>query len=105
VTWFEIVVAVILVGLGVRSLVYWIRRPFLGGDTTDQVLFALFVTGRAGLWFATGGLFLLYASFGTTGQALVDDMIGYSWYLLVLLGLAALQFVAGFMLGRRTPRS
>ena len=101
---FDVAVAALFVAMGVRSLVYWVRRPFESDDTTDQVLFALFVTGRVGLWLAVGGLFLLYASFGTVGQALVDDMLSYSWYMLVLLGLAALQFVAGFMLGRRTPQ-
>lgn len=100
---FDLTIAALVIAMGFRSLVHWIRRPFESDDATDQVLFALFVTGRAGLWFAVAGLFLLYASFGTTGQALVDDMLGYSWYILVLLGLAALQFVAGFMLGRRTP--
>ena len=29
-------------------LVYWVRRPFAGHDMTDQVLFALFVTGGPG---------------------------------------------------------
>ncbi len=100
----EIGLAAVCVGLGIRSLVYWVRRPFEGGDTTDLVLFALFVTGRVGMWFAAGGLFAIYAWLDTRGQAFADDVAQFSWYLLVLLSLAAVQFVAGFMLGRRTPQ-
>jgi len=101
---FELVVAAACLGLGVRSLVYWVRRPFEGGDATDLVLFSLFVTGRVAMWFAAGGLFLIYALIDTRGQAFIDEVAQYGWFLLVLLSLAALQLVASFMLGRRTPR-
>jgi hypothetical protein len=100
----EFVLAAVCLGLGIRSLVYWVRRPFEGGDTTDMVLFALFVTGRVGMWFGAGGLFVIYALIGTRGEAFADDVAQFSWFLLVLLSLAAIQLVAGFMLGRRTPQ-
>jgi hypothetical protein len=99
----EITVAAVFFAMGVRSLVYWIRRPFEGGDTTDQVLFSLFVTGRVATWFAFGGLFLIYAWVGTRGQAFLDDVADFSWYLLVIVVLSAMQFVTTFLLGRRTP--
>ena len=96
----EIALALVFAALGVRSLVYWIRHPFPGRDMTDQFLFALFVTSRAGWWFALAGLFGLYVA---TARGLVF-LRDYDWYLLVLLALAALQFVSGFILGRRTSR-
>jgi hypothetical protein len=100
----EILIAAVCVGMGVRSLVYWVRRPFEGGDSTDLVLFALFVTGRVAMWFVVGGLFALYAWIGTRGQAFLDDVAQFSWCFLVLVFLAATQLVASFMLGRRTPQ-
>lgn len=100
----ELFLAAVCFGLGVRSLVYWVRRPFEGGDTTDLILFALFVTGRVAMWFAAAGLFAIYASINARGQAFVDDVARYSWFLLVLVSLAAIQLVASFMLGRRTPQ-
>lgn len=99
----EITVAAVFFAMGIRSLIYWIRRPFEGGDTTDQLLFSLFVTGRVAIWFAFGGVFLIYAWVGTRGQAFLDDVADFSWYVLVILALAALQFVTTFLLGRRTP--
>jgi hypothetical protein len=101
VTIVEIILAVLFAGLGVRSVVHWARNPFLSRDVTDQVLFALFVTARAGSWFAFAGLFALYASMGDQGEVFVT-VRHYDWYLLILLSLAALQFVSGFMLSRRT---
>ena len=86
---------------GVRSLIYWIRRPFDSADRRDHVLFALFVTGRVGLWFAIAGLFLLYAFTDTQGRAFVDDVRMYDWFLLVFVALSAMQLVAGYFLGRR----
>lgn len=101
---FELLLAAVCLGFGVRSLVFWVRRPFEGGDTTDLVLFAMFVTGRVAMWFAAAGLFLIYALIDTRGQAFIDDVAQYSWFLVVLLSLAAVQLVAGFLLGRRTPQ-
>jgi hypothetical protein len=97
----ELVVAGILAGLGVRSLVYWVRRPFASRDVSDHLLFALYLTGRVGLWFAAAGAFLLFASVKTRGRAFADDAGEYRWYLGVFLALAAMQLVAGWFLGHR----
>jgi hypothetical protein len=112
----ELVVAIGLAALGVRSLVYWARRPFGSSDPRDHLLYALYVMGRAGLWFAFAGMFLLFASAGTTdpvtgeqlhapGQAFVDAVNEYRWYVLVPAGLAAVQLVSGAFLGRRSERA
>jgi len=98
----EIVVVVMCAGLGVRSLVYWLRRPFESQDVVDHVLFALFVTGRVGTWFALAGMFALYASTDTRGQAFIDEVRRFDWFALVVIALAAVQFVASFLLGRRS---
>lgn len=100
---FEVFMVVVFAALGVRSLVYWGRRPFDSRDPSDHLLFALFVTGRAGLWFALAGLFLLYALTGTQGRAFVDDVRRYDWFALVFAILAAAQFLGGYFLGRRSP--
>jgi len=99
---FEVAMIVLFAALGVRSLIYWARRPFESHDPRDHLLFALFVTGRAGLWFALAGLFLLYALTGTEGRAFVDDVRRYDWFALVFAILAAAQFVGGWFLGRRS---
>ena len=101
---FELIVVALSGVLGVRSLVHWARRPFDSSDPADHVLFAAFVTGRAGLWLAVAGLFLLYASTDTRGRAFIDDVKQYRWFAVVFLLLAATQFLAGFFLGRRSPR-
>jgi len=93
---------VLFAALGVRSLVHWVRRPFDSDDPRDHALFALFVTGRVGLWLALSGLFLLYALTETQGRAFVDDVREYDWLLLLFVGLSAMQFLAGFFLGRRS---
>lgn len=100
----EALVAALCVGMGVRSLVYWLRRPFEDDDTVDLALFALFVMGRAGLWFAVGAMFAIYAWIGTRGQAFLDDVARFDWFIVVFAALAAVQVVAGFLLGRRTPQ-
>jgi hypothetical protein len=100
----ELLVVAVSALLGFRSLVHWARRPFDSRDPADHALFAAFVTGRAGLWLAVAGLFLLYASTDTQGRAFVDDVRQYQWFLIVFLVLAAIQFVAGFFLGRRSSR-
>ncbi len=102
---FEIAMVVLFGALGVRSLVYWVRRPFDSVDPRDHVLFALFVTGRVGLWFAVSGLFLLYALTGTLGRAFIDDVRRYDWFLLVFVALSAIQLLAGYFLGRRSGPS
>ena len=101
----EVVIAVVFVLLGLRSLWSWTRRPFDGTDVSDHALYALFVTGRVGLWFAVAGLFAIYASVDLRGRAWVDEVEPYRWYLIVPLVLAAMQLLAGWFLGRRSPSS
>jgi len=97
----EAAIAGILLLGGIRSIWYWGRRPFEGTDVTDHVLYALFVTGRVGLWFAFAGLFLIYATLDVQGRAALDELERYSWYLIVPIALAALQLGAGWFLGHR----
>jgi hypothetical protein len=97
----EVVMAVVFGALGVRSLVYWLRQPFTGGDALDHALFALFVLGRAGIWLGLAALFAMYASTSSQGRAFVDDAGEFAWMVPVLLCFAVLQVVAGYFLGHR----
>lgn len=97
----EIGLAVTFALVGVRSLWTWGRRRFEGTDVTDHLLYALFVTGRVGLWFSFAGLFALSASIRARGRAALDELERYRWYLLVPLGLTAVQALASWFLGRR----
>jgi len=101
VTAVEIVVAVIFAALGVRSLVYWARTPYESTRASDLALYALFVTGRAGMWFVLATAFTLYAVTDTRGRAFIDDVGRYRWLYLVFLALGALQFATAYFLGRR----
>lgn len=100
--WVEVAALAISAAGGVRSAWTWLRRPFPGADPIDHLLYAMFVAGRVGLWFAFGGLFALYLTVDTEGRAFVDDVQRFRWYLLVLLGLSAMQFVGGQLLARRS---
>jgi hypothetical protein len=100
VTVFELVLASLLGLLGLRSLVVWARRPFLSRSLKDHALYALWITGRVGLWFAIAGVFLISASIDERGKAFTDEWSRYSWYVAVPLGLAAVQLMAGYLLGR-----
>jgi hypothetical protein len=99
----EWVVSAMLVAGGVRSLWIWSRRRFEGSDLVDHLLYAMFTTGRVGLWFAFAGLFAMYGSTDVEGRAFVDEVERFRWYAIVPIALSALQFVAGQLLGRRTP--
>jgi hypothetical protein len=99
----ELVVAGLFVLGGLHAVWYWGRRPFEGTDVADHLLYALYLTGRIGLWFAFAGLFLIYASIEVQGRAALDDLEEFRWYLLVPLVLAAMQLLGGWFLGRRSP--
>jgi hypothetical protein len=110
----EAAIAGVFALAGLRSLVHWIRRPFESSDVRDHLLFALFVTARAGVWFALAGMFLVYATVATVdpvtglrvpaeGRAFVDSVQAYDWLFLIPVVLGAIQFVTGWFLGRRTP--
>lgn len=86
---------------GLRSLLVWTRRPLGGVDAADHALYALFVTGRVGLWFAFAGLFAVDASSDARGRAAIDELTELRWFFLVPLVLAAAQVLAGYYLGRR----
>jgi hypothetical protein len=90
----EFVIAGLLALLGLRSLRKWMGMRFPATSTKEQVVYALNVTTRVGMWFALAGFFV--------GYALVDDPQGLGWYLFVLLGLASVQLLSTFYLGRST---
>ncbi len=100
---FETALAAVLALVGIRSLVKWSGRPFEAVDATDHALYALFVTGRAGLWFAFAGFFAIYATVESSGRAGLEELEQYRWYLIVPLVLTGFQLVGGWFLGRRTP--
>jgi hypothetical protein len=99
----ELIIAGMLILAGLRSLWAWSRRRFEGTDVIDHLLYALYLTGRIGLWFAVAGFFLISASIDARGQPALDELAPYRWYLMVPLLLAVLQLVAGYVLGRRSP--
>ena len=88
----EIAVASAFLLLGVRSLVRWLGTDFEGRSNRDQVLFAIHATARVGLWFAFAALFL--------GYALVDRPERFRWFVLVPLGLSAVQALSAVLLSR-----
>jgi hypothetical protein len=106
----ELVLAAVLGLMGLRSLIYWARRPFDGRDPVDHALFAAFVLGRVGTWWAFAGLFVISATLkdpnGTgaylQGRAFTDTFRDeFSWYFMVLIAFPVVQFLSGFFLGRR----
>jgi hypothetical protein len=111
----ELAIAIVLSAAGIRSIVYWARRPFGSRDPRDHALFALYVMGRAGLWFAFAGLFLLFAWAETVdpltgeevhapGQAFIDAVERFRWFVFVPIAFAVAQLAAGWSLGRRAER-
>ncbi|HWL99517.1 MAG TPA: hypothetical protein VNP20_19400 [Nocardioidaceae bacterium] len=100
----EIAAAVIFSALGVRSLVHWVRTPYESARASDIALYALFVTGRVGMWAVLATTFALYAFTDTQGRAFADDAREYRWLYLVFLALGALQLLAAYFLGRRANR-
>ena len=95
----EVVVAVLFAAAGLRSMWVWSRRRFEGVDLADHLLWALYLTGRVGVWFSLAGFFAIYAVVDSQGRSLRP----YQWYGIVPLALAGMQFVAGWFLGRRQP--
>lgn len=92
----EVAMVVLFTVLGMRSAWYWIRRPFESRAVADHVLYAMYVTGRVGLWLSIAGGFALFL--------LLDMQVRaneYRWYLLVPGLLAFMQLLAAVLLGRR----
>jgi hypothetical protein len=102
------VVEFVLAGLfavgGVRSFLIWVRRPIDSDDIRDQLSYALYRTGRIGLWFAVAGIFLMSALIRVEGRAFNEEFAQHRWYLMVPLALAAMQFVGAYLLGRSVDR-
>jgi hypothetical protein len=98
----EFAAAAVFAALGVRSLVHWLRTPYGSARASDLVLYALFVTGRVGMWLVLATTFVLYGLTDTRGRAFTDDAQEYRWLYVVFLSLGALQFVTSYFLGRRT---
>lgn len=95
----ELVAASILTLLGVASLLRWLRTDFEATSAREQVLYAIHVTTRVGMWFA-------FAAFAA-GYAVVDDPGRFAGFVMVPIVLAALQLITGFLLSRpgsRAPR-
>lgn len=99
----ELGIAGLLVLAGLGSLWKWSRRRFEGTDALDHALYATFVTGRVGMWFALAGFFLISASIDARGRPALDELERYRWYLIVPLLLAGMQALGGWFLGRREP--
>jgi len=108
---FEFAVALVLTAFGIRSAVYWARRPFESTAIRDQLLYAVYLTGRVGMWFAFAGLFYLFAFVGVsdpepnpiTGELVVEHPSKYAWYVIVFAVLGAMQLLAGWFLGHGGP--
>ena len=108
---FEFGVALLLTGFGVRSLWYWARRPFESTAIRDQLLYAVYRTGRVGIWFAFAGLFFLFAFVGAsdpepnpiTGELVVEHPSKYAWYVIVFAVLGSMQLLGGWLLGHGGP--
>jgi hypothetical protein len=97
----ELGLAGLLAIAGIRSLWTWSRRRFESTDIADHLLYALYLTGRVGLWFSLAGFFVIYAWVDAAGASLRD----FQWYGLVPLVLAGMQLVAGWFLGHREART
>jgi hypothetical protein len=88
----EAVVGGILAVLGLRSLVVWMRRPFDSRSFRDHVLYALFRTGRIGVWFTLAAMFFVYA-FSKNDR-------GVRWMVIVPIALAGVSTLSAYGLGR-----
>jgi len=106
----DVVLALICVAGGIRSLIHHARRPFASSDVRDQLLYAVYLTGRVGMWFAFAGMFLILGFVGATdptpdpvtGRFLdIRDASDYVWYVLVFAVLGAMQVLASWFLGHR----
>ncbi len=96
----ELVMLLVFLGLGARSAWHWIRRPFESAEVSDHLLYAMYVTGRVGLWLSIAGAFAIFLSIDTQGRAFADDAGEFRWYILVPGLLAFLQLLAAVLLGR-----
>jgi hypothetical protein len=89
---FELVVAGLFGVGGLLSLRRWLVAEFHAASVWEQLVYALHTTARVGMWFAFAGFFV--------GYSLVPSPGDIRWYLLVPLGLAAVQLLTAVLLWR-----
>jgi hypothetical protein len=73
-----------------------LRRPFEPVDLRDRLLYALYVSCRAGWWFSLGLFFL--------GYGLVEQPQDLRWFLLVPIALAGIQLLSSLGLAHGGDR-
>jgi hypothetical protein len=88
----ELAIGILFALAGVRSLWRWSRQHMESPAPADHLLYALYVTGRVGLWFAFAALFIGYAT--------IDDVNRFRSFILLPISLSAMQLVGGVFLGR-----
>jgi len=89
---FDAAVAGLLALGGVRSLVYWLRRPYHPSTAGERLLYVLNLTCRAGWWFALAAFFLAWA--------VVDEPQTVGWFIVLPIALAGGQLLTGFLISR-----
>lgn len=89
---FDAVVAGLLALGGVRSLVYWLRRPYHPATFRERMLYVLNLTCRAGFWFALAAFFLAWA--------VVDEPQTVGGFIVLPIALAGGQLLTGFLISR-----
>jgi NADH:ubiquinone oxidoreductase subunit H len=88
----ELAIGIMLTLGGIRSLWRWSRQHMDSSAPADHLLFAMYVTGRVGLWFAFAALFIGYAS--------IDQVDRFRWFILLPISLSSMQLIGGVLLGR-----
>ncbi len=89
------VLAVLLGLLGVRSILKWSSVRFDAETLRDHLLYSLYTTARTCVWFALAGAFV--------GFAVLDEPERFEWYVMIPIGLAAVQVLAAIALWRSPP--
>ena len=87
-----LILALLLLLLGIRSLIRWFRTHFEAASGTEQLLYSLHVTARVGIWFALCAAFV--------GYTLVDEPQEFTWFMVVPVILAATQLLTSVLLSR-----
>lgn len=90
-----VVLASLLALLGVRSALRWSSVRFEAETLREQLLYSVHVAARTSVWFALAGAFV--------GFAVLDEPEKFQWYVLVPIGLAAVQVLAAIALWRSPP--
>lgn len=101
----EFIVAGIFAAAGLRSFVHWVRRPFDSSDVADHLLYAVYLTGRIGTWFAFAGISALYGAAESEDRTLTAGASQFRWFAVLFGVLIAMQLIGGQFLGRRSPKS